>query len=318
MKKIFVLSDGATTNSYGFRVLTQGIDLERFKANPVCLNEHRQSTKDVLGIWEDIEVKGQKLTASPKFDTQDEQGKEVVRKINNGTIKGCSIGVKFKHEDIEVIEGVPIIMKCELLEASFCAVPSNASAIVLYNNEGQQLTEKETQDLCFSFKNQANTIKNNTEMKVITAYLQLADNAGETDVLNAIKSIEAKLTASETEKGNLKKEIETLKKEKEDKQKAELTAALEMAVKDGRIDEDGKATFFELSHESAMKLLKNLPKRESVAGRINKDSEESRLSAFDKMSWEELDKGNHLASLKANHPDYYKERFKRQFKKEPK
>lgn len=324
-KKRFVLSDGEVTNSYGFRVLTAGIDLERFKANPICLNEHRNSTKDVLGTWEDIQVEGHTLTATPNFDTEDEQGKEVARKVNNGTIKGCSIGIKFRYEDMQMVEDVPVIMKCELLEASFCAIPSNAASVMLYNEEGKALTEEQVQELCLSFtqKEEKSTVeKNNTNqnekpitMKQLVAHLQLSENAGETDILNAVKGIEAKLTASENENAQLKAEKSALEKEKKERETAELNAELEAAVKDGRIDEEGKAPILELSHKSAMNLLKGLPKRKSVTEQLK--SEKGELSEFEQMTWEELDKGNHLAKLKADNPEYYAERFKKQFGKEP-
>lgn len=317
-KKRFVLSDGNTINSYGFRVLTAGIDLERFRANPVCLNEHKNSTKDVLGTWTEIEQEGHLLTAVPNFDTEDTEGKEVVRKVNNGTIKGCSIAVKFRHENIQLIDDVPVITKCELLEASICAIPSNANSVVLYNQDEQLLTEEEIQQLCLSVqepKNQSETQKT-IAMKQLTAHLQLTEGAGEAEILTAVKGIEAKLTASETEKKQLKDELDTLKKEKEDEQKAKLTAELDQAVKDGRLDEAGKEPLMALSYDAAMKVLNSLPKRQSVAGQLQ--NPEAQLSNFDKMTWEELDKGNHLAQLKAENPDYYKERFRLRFGKEPK
>lgn len=315
MKRTFILSDGNTTNSYGFRVLTAGISLDRFKKNPVCLNEHKKSTKDVLGIWEDIEIKGQQLTASPKFDTEDIEGKEVVRKVNNGIIKGCSIGISFSYDDLELIDDVPVITKCELLEASICAIPSNASAVVLYNQDGEKLTDEQVQSLCLSITDKQPK-KTEITMKQLVAHLQLAENATEAEILTAVKGIEAKLTASETEKKKVQNELDALKKAKEDEEKAKLTAELDQAVKDGRLDEAGKEPLLALSYDAAMKVLNSLPKRQSVAGQLQ--NPEAQLSNFDKMTWEELDKGNHLAKLKAENPDYYKERFRQKFGKEPK
>lgn len=317
-KKRFVLSDGDTTNSYGFRVLTAGIDLERFRANPICLNEHKNSTKDVLGTWTEIEQEGHLLTAVPNFDTEDAEGKEVVRKVNNGTIKGCSIGIKFKYDDIQLVDDVPVIVKCELVEASICAIPSNARSIVLYNQDEKPLSEAEIQELCLSVqapKNETEPQKTIT-MKQLTAHLQLTEGAGEAEILTAVKGIEAKLTASETEKAQLKNELNTLKKEREDEQKAQLKAELDQAIKEGRIDKEGAEPLLEMSYDKAMKVLNSLPKRQSVAGQLQ--NEESQLSAYDKMTWQELDKGNHLATLKEENPEYYKERFKQQFGKEPK
>lgn len=314
MKRTFILSDGNTTNSYGFRVLTAGISLDRFKKNPVCLNEHKKSTKDVLGIWEDIEIKGQQLTASPKFDTEDIEGKEVVRKVNNGIIKGCSIGISFSYDDLELIDEVPVITKCELLEASICAIPSNASAVVLYNQDGEKLTDEQVQSLCLSITDKQSK-KTEITMKQLVAHLQLAENATEAEILTAVKGIEAKLTASETEKKKVQNELDALKKAKEDEEKEKLTAELDQAVKDGRLDEAGKEPLMELTYDAVMKVLNSLPKRQSVSEQIQ--SPEAQLANFDKMTWEELDKGNHLAKLKADNPEYYKERFRQKFGKEP-
>ena len=37
----FILSDESVANSYGFHILTEGINLQRFNSNPVMLNNHR-------------------------------------------------------------------------------------------------------------------------------------------------------------------------------------------------------------------------------------------------------------------------------------
>lgn len=57
-KKVFVLNDETQTNSYGFRVKTEGISLTRFESNPVCLNNHKNDTKNVLGKWVDVQKEG--------------------------------------------------------------------------------------------------------------------------------------------------------------------------------------------------------------------------------------------------------------------
>lgn len=306
----FILNDETKINSKGFRVLNSGISLSRFLDNPVCLNNHSNNTKDVLGTWGNVSIDGNFLTASPEFDTEDPDGKEVVRKVNAGKIKACSIGIFIEPNGMELINDELVVTKCELFEASIVAVPSNANAIALYNEKGEILSDEEVTSLCLSAKN--NHSKLNT-MKQVIAYLQLDANADETAIIGAVKAIEAKLTASENEKATLKAENEALKKAEDDRKKAILTAEVEQAVKDGRLDEAGKAPILEMAHDSAITLLKALPKRKSVAEQLKGDDE--KLAAFDKMSWEELDRGNHLASLKADYPDYFEERKRKQFPK---
>ncbi|MDR7759017.1 HK97 family phage prohead protease [Riemerella anatipestifer] len=307
----FILNDERVTNSYGFRVKTAGIKLDRFLSNPVCLNNHSNNTKDVLGNWVDTEKQGHLLTAKPQFDTEDAEGKEVVRKVEKGILKACSMGISFDPDNLVMEDGVLTVTECELLEASICAVPSNSAAITLYNKQGGILSERQIKQICLSAQN-TNSFKNKP-MNKLKSYLQLDVNADETAIIGAVKAIEAKLTASENEKATLKAENEALKKAEDDRKKALLTAEVEQAVKDGRLDEAGKTPILEMAHDSAMALLKALPKRKSVSEQLQGDEE--KLAAFDKMTWDELDKGNHLAALKADYPDYFAERKKREFGK---
>lgn len=312
---LFVVSDEAVLNSYGFCVLTSGINTEeRFKDNPICLNNHNNDTRHVLGSWIDIEVKDGKLYMRPVFDTKDTDGVEVVRKVLSGTIKASSIGIMFDPVDMVLINGRLTLTKCILFEVSIVAVPSNANAIALFNMAGQQLSEQEIKSLCLSIQPEKHF--NNNTMKLLTTHLQLAENATEEAILSAIKAVELKLTESQNTNATLKTEIETLKSAAKEKNTAELTAELEAAVKDGRIDEAGKAPILELAHESAMKLLKSLPKRKSVANEIEA-GEKTPEEMYGKLSWSELDKTNKLGKLKADFPDYYAERFEQHFGKKP-
>lgn len=57
-------------NSYGTRVLTEGIDTEQYKKNPVLLFMHRRgSVKDMpIGRIENLRVEGDTLYGTPVFD----------------------------------------------------------------------------------------------------------------------------------------------------------------------------------------------------------------------------------------------------------
>lgn len=322
MQKSFVLNDETVQNNYGFRVLNTGINLDRFKANPICLNDHRNNTKDVLGTWNQLRFEGSQFLGSPVFDTEDIEGKEVVRKVEAGKIKGCSLGFDFNPDDFQIINGELVLSKCELKEISIVAVPSNSKTITLYNTEGKQLSASEIQSLCLSAQEQQFNPKDITMKKVIS-HLQLSDNATEVEVLTAIQALELKFS---TENSQLKIEKVELKAKYDaviEKQTAELKASYEaerdQAVKDGRIDEAGKAPIDEMvlksGYDQGLILLKSLPVRTPIAGQLK--TPEAQLAALDKMSWLELDKGNHLGKLKADNPEYYAQRFELQFGNKP-
>ncbi|SKB63672.1 phage prohead protease, HK97 family [Soonwooa buanensis] len=314
---LFLTNDQNEKNSYGFHVDTTGIDLKtRFEGNPICLNNHSNDTKDVLGTWIDIEVKEGKLFMRPSFDTEDTAGKEVVRKVLAGTLKGCSLGIMFDPKDMVNENGKIVLKKCILFEVSIVAVPSNGNAIALFNMNQEPITEQEIKSLCLSLKT-AKPFNNDKTMKLITTHLQLAEGSTEEAVLLAIKAVEKQLSDSKTEYATLKTKFDALETANKDRNTAELTAELEAAVKDGRIDDAGKTPILELSHESAMKLLKSLPKRKSLKDQLQDEEEASAESKYGKLSWAELDKGNHLAKLKADFPDYYAERFELQYGRKP-
>ncbi len=321
MKKapIFTFNDENKKNSYGFKVKTDGISLERFKANPICLNDHENSTKAVLGKWIEIAVNNTLLQATPDFDTKDKDGAEVVRKVLNGTLRGCSMGIFFEPEDLQLIDGELWLLKCELYEVSIVAVPSNANSISLYTKDGVRLTDTEVKQLCLKANNYQFKHNKMEELQQIVAHLQLKKGADAGEVLVAIKGLEAKLTASEKDNVKLKAQVKELQEKETAKLKSEFETELENAVKDGRLDADGKPAIIELadkSYEKGIKLLKTLKVRKKVKDTL--ETEEALLSKYDEMSWEQLDKGNHLANLKLNHNDYFVERFKKQFGREPK
>ncbi|MHC5309129.1 HK97 family phage prohead protease [Myroides sp. LJL116] len=317
MSKPYVLNDENKINNYGFKILNTGISLERFMGNPICLNDHKNNTKDVLGLWKDLKFKGHLFTGTPEFDTQDKDGLEVIRKINAGVIVGTSMGFDFRDEDFVLIDGELVLIKCELKEISFVAVPSNANTIVLYDQKGKALSKEQINELCLSAQNR--TINKPQVMKEVIKHLQLSDSASETDVLGAVKDLELKLTAKGQEVIALKSANEKLVQEKELQLKAEFDQELESAVKDGRLDEQGRKPIEEMVATSGFaqgtKLLKALPKRKNIADKL--ETKQATLSSFDKMSWSELDKGGYLMTLKSDHPEYFKERFKMHFGKEP-
>ena len=60
MNKTFVVSD-ESVNSYGYTILTAGIDLSRFEKNPIMLLQH--DSKNIIGKWENVRIEDNKLLA---------------------------------------------------------------------------------------------------------------------------------------------------------------------------------------------------------------------------------------------------------------
>ena len=134
----FVLSD-EQVNSYGFKVATLGINLERFRKNPVMLYQH--DVNRVIGRWEQIEVKDGRLTAVPVFEQEDDFARSIGKKVENGFIKGASIGMHV--QEVDKTGAMPIATRTELFEASVCAIPSNGNALRVLDAGGNLMTEQQ-------------------------------------------------------------------------------------------------------------------------------------------------------------------------------
>lgn len=133
-KTTFVVSD-ESVNSYGFVVLTAGIDTSKFERNPVMLYMHERKT--VVGRWENIRKDGKRLLADAVFDDSTPIGAQVKNQVEKGFLRSASIGVDIIEK--ETINGVETVTKSELTEISIVDIPSNSNALKLYRKNGRQV-----------------------------------------------------------------------------------------------------------------------------------------------------------------------------------
>lgn len=139
----FVLSD-ESVNRYGFRVLTSGINLEAFKANPVMFYNHNRYDMPI-GIWKNIKIEGDTLTAEPEFDEDDELAKRVQAKVEKGHLRMCSIGfdvLELSDDPALMLAGQKrsTVTKCDLMEVSIADIGANKAALKLKFKNGLTLS----------------------------------------------------------------------------------------------------------------------------------------------------------------------------------
>ena len=169
MKIKFLMND-ESENSYGFKVRTDGINIERFLNNPVALYMHARSgyNRDLLpiGKWIDVKKEDGKLIGTLEFDEDDEFAVKLFKKCEKGILNGTSLGIT----SLKVIEtdDETIVDECELQECSLVDIPSNANTVRFYaENDVVTLTT----ELCKQLKE--NTMpsegKEATELKELQA-----------------------------------------------------------------------------------------------------------------------------------------------------
>lgn len=337
MKRI-VISD-ESINSYGFWVMTDGIDLSAFMKNPVMLWNHNRGglgvTSDQLpiGIWKDLRIENGVLTGEPVFDENDEFAVKIKQKYESGILNACSIGfapLEWSDAPEMLKEGqkVATVTRCRLLEISICDIPSNANAtVVLYDDDNKAINlsalptvEMRNAECGMLNKNNLKT-NNNMTLQEIALKLGLeasanaeAIGAAITDLKSENASYQATMQNLEEENRQMRLRLKAIDDAAAEAQKQEVVNLLDDAVKSGRIDATARPKFeklFELDHEAAKTALAALPERKPMEAKPAGTGD----SDLCKMSWDELDKADRLLELKTKYPEIYQQKFNEKFNK---
>ena len=318
MPKPFVFNDQNQSNSYGFRILTAGISLKRFKKNPIMLDQHWNSTQSVLGKWENIRVDNGLLLGEPLFDIEDENALKVSGKVEREFINSCSMGITFNREDLKIIGTELVMEKCELYECSIVAVPSNANSIRLYAENGEVLKDDEVKQLCLSLQpvNELDTQENNqleinsSNMKKIilsVATLMALSFDKETPEVD-VEAVEGAILKLSNENTSLKAKLLALETEKENAQTLAITEMVDLAITQGKIPATKKEDFVNLAKsnfELAKSTIDSIPAKKELAAEVNNPagSTEMTKEAFQKLSLQEQ------LAFKVDNAEEYKKMF---------
>lgn len=266
MPKTFVLNDETKINSHGFKVVTAGIELERFRANPVMLDYHDKSNKSVIGRWINIRVEGPKLLADAEFDEEDVDAKKIARKVETEFIKGCSMGLGITNAVWELRNDVPTLVACEITEASIVAIPSNAGAIRLYGAEGLELTADSIQLSINELINPLNpSVMKEIKLSAATlVVLGLESTSDATAVEQAVEKLAGKLQTAETNLQVVTADRDAKNTALELIQTEKVTSLVDLAIQEGRITADKRESFIALATNDfamAKSVLDGIPKK---------------------------------------------------------
>ena len=319
MKKTrFILNNDASKNSYGFRILTKGINLSRFKQNPVMLDQHYNANSGVIGRWLNVSTSETELSAEPEFDTDDENAVKISGKVEKGLIKGCSMGISFNRDDLKVIDGQLTLTKCELLEASIVAIPSNPKALKL-TCDGKLLTENEAKELCLSISSETEDFKqqeqqSNMKLSLMTVSVLVGlgitnEDITGADIDKAILSLSTKNEQLTNELGLEKDKVNAYEKKETEAKSLAANEMVDLAVKAGKITADKADSFKQLASENfdlAKSTLASIPaKKNFAAGLVDKGTEGVKtMEEFQKLTTEQQ------LSIRDNDPDLYAEILK--------
>lgn len=235
-KKRFKVSD-ESLNSYGFWVSTTGMDIVQAQRNCPAYFNHR--TWEVpLGHWEDItkEANGD-VYATLVIDGATDEEKTYIRKIENGDLKGCSVGLDPVAWSADVLmqkmgQTRETLVQSVLFEISIAPLPGNSNALALRKGNTIELTSDST-----SFIPSLNI----TTMKAIALKLGLPENATEQQIIDQIATVQLAAKHAALMRAHIDKEAEKALSDDKEKQlfvtlsKSDVGAALEyLAIATGK------------------------------------------------------------------------------------
>ena len=301
-RKRFLLSD-ESINTFGFWILLSGLDLTQAKKNCPLFYNHR--TWEVpCGHVENIELKNGRLEGDIVIDGGNEIEKEYIRKIENGDIKGCSIGadpIEWSEDSkyLKPSQRRATLTKGLLFEVSLAPLPGNQNALALRNGTDMiTLDAEKTMDFIPELKTKTNMEelaillgmdKNSTALQLCNALKPILLKAANADALQ--KVVDEQLTEGLTE--DQKKFY--LELSKTDVNKALEYVKLSKAAAPAATDDAPVVTLQSKTEKLSDLIQKNKP------AQLAADAE-------GKNTFDYLQKKNpvELGRIKAEEPDNYK------------
>jgi HK97 family phage prohead protease len=282
--KPFVFNDETIENTYGFSILTAGIDLTRFAKNPVMLSDHWNSNWNVIGKWFDTKKDSSILTGMPDFDTEDSDASIIAGKVERGYINACSMGIIFDRENLIWKDGKVILTKCELVEVSIVPVPSNANSVRLMHADGKLMEETEIQELSLSvipgIKNPELNLNIDNMKKIALSIATLmalgfkdqpTDGLDVTDVESKILGLSGQVLTLTSENESLKLAAKTAKEAQEAETKNRIETKVDLAISRGQIKADQKEEMVTLgitSEKALDTVVGSIPEKKNFSGGV--------------------------------------------------
>lgn len=318
-KTMKVVISTPSLNSYGSRVLTDGIDCEQYKKNPLVLWMHARpvyGTKEEvlpIGKMENVRIEGNQLVGDIVFDEDDEFARRIKSKFEKGILNMVSAGL-----DITELSDAPEVLlpgqtrrtvtKSKLREVSCVDIGSNDDSLVLYRNEEiVDMSKKESvNEIIPLLKGKETEHKNNIEMKEVLKTLNLAEGASEQDAVRAIAELQMR-----AEKGE---EMERLI---EQQKESRIKSMVDAAVKDKRIQADKREVFMQVGKNNGVEALEEVLSQMTAVPDVQKEIHHAGKTDIECSAemWDRLDKEGGLLDLRMKDEAKFNKLFELKFGK---
>jgi len=309
MKKIdreFLLTDDSV-NCYGYRLLTSGLQLDRFDP-PIGFFMHERE-QGVAVRWEDLAVRNNALYGKPVVD--DSRFPDLVKQIEDGFYSAASVGhivaLEMSEEPSLKMEGQtgPTVTKWFPRECSIVDIPGNYNAVAqskLFdedNNVLMDLSDKQTNS--FMEKRTItieallaiglpNLVAESTSEQAVQIIKDLVDKATRTDQAEAdLHSLQAEMTS-------LKEQVTAEK----------ISAIVEKALADHKVNAamaDKLKKDYATNPAGLEALVAAMPAQTTITAQLKADELPEKYKG---KTWHDLYmQEGALEDIKKNYPSYY-------------
>ena len=322
-----------SVNTYGFRMLTSGADLEEFRKNPVILYNHND-WEAPIGRAEDIYIKEDGIYVDVLFDEQDPKAAEIAGKVERGFLRMASVGA-WPPEEVSEDEALklpgqtgPTFTRWTVREASIVPIGANHNALAMYDRTtGKRidLTDKNAVVKLTDGLNINHKPKRQTDMSLLTQLLRLSDSASEQAVADEVRSLialrdkqKAEIATLTAERDSLKKQVEDYEKKEKETNRQRAVTLVDEAVKDGRIDASGREAWLkdmERDFDNTSVRLASIAKRQNISAQVVPPAGGAAVTLRD-MSFADILKADRLKELKAD-KELYRQKFREAYGHDP-
>lgn len=248
-------------NSYGYRILTAGINYDQYLKNPVVLFMHERYNDDdrgseVIGKCVALTREQNQLIAEIQFDEQDEFSQKIAGKVERGFLKMASMYAEelvcsSAPEDLLPGQKYETVKQCKLIEISIVDIGGNDDALKL-SKKGDNIPLKPLNEI-------KNSDNNMSQFKVIALALGKSADSDESATLAAVNELKLAKETAENEAKEWKDKFVQL-------QKTEAENLVEKAVKLGLVNEALKSA-------QVTDLLSDFDAKKVVLAKLIEDKE---------------------------------------------
>jgi hypothetical protein len=300
-KRVRLTSD--RVNNYGYRVLTEGIDISQFERNPVMLYMHERG--NVIGYFKDIKKEKDRITAEPVFDEATELSRTVKKQFEVGSLRMVSIGftvTETSDDPTLKLAGQTggTVTKSKLGEVSIVDIGANDDALALRSlASGMSVRHDEI----LYVEDEPNTEDEEMDLELLKRELGLPDSADEDAVLIRI----TELLAAEKAADEMTEELLRLRT-------AQIEAVVDGAIAENKLTAGKREDFVKLGMRVGVDDLKlfvsGMNPTAKLSTRITRTADETRPTEYKKLSDVPSDQ---LSTLREENKDLYKRLFKAEY-----